>query len=312
MGEAAPAPTAAQPQKKKGRDFVETVTVVEPLAFAAVTTVADAANTEVDALAGRLSPRADLDQIIPPLKLEAQDQLPDIDLPKWTLPNQAANAREAMNGNAKMNDGMPAASKLREDLSALNGVSGADAGAPVTPQSYPSAVGAHAAMSAHAAKSLDMVATPGFINHALVTDQVKVAIHQASKDGLDRIIIQLDPIDLGRVEVNMQTNKEGVTQIFFTIDKPDTFDSLSRDARSLERSLQEAGVKADTGSMQFNLRQQPQPQMQSDLNGQGQPKQPQPEDEQESQHTSVTGVQALAALTRHYTVNIREGVDISA
>ncbi len=173
---------------------------------------------------------------------------------------------------------------------------------------------AHAHASAAHSTTLQLHATPGYVNQAPVTEQVHVAIEKAAKDGNDRILIQLEPLDLGRVEVSMHTNREGVTQVHFTIDKPETFDSLSRDARYLERSLQEAGIKADTGSMQFNLRQQPQQQqnLQADVNSQGQGQQQAYPQTNTTKQGEPTAALTTPISTQHYLFNIREGVDISA
>ncbi len=132
---------------------------------------------------------------------------------------------------------------------------------------------------------------------------------------MDRVTIQLDPVELGRVEVNLQRGSDGHSQITFTVDKPETFDQLSRDARLLERSLQEAGIKADAGSMQFNLRQQPQPQMGNGTGGERQPGQQASNEASENEGVAPVGSTSLhvaAASTRNYLLNLREGVDISA
>jgi flagellar hook-length control protein FliK len=88
-----------------------------------------------------------------------------------------------------------------------------------------------------------------------VMDQVHVGVRHAIRDGVDRITIQLNPHELGRVEVKMDIVADGMSQISFLVDKQETFDLLQRDARTLERMLQDAGVRADAGSMEFNLRQ---------------------------------------------------------
>lgn len=177
----------------------------------------------------------------------------------------------------------------------------------------PSLIGGHSpAHSAAAVQPGTASFASHLVNHAPVTDQVKVAITQAKSDGVERITIQLDPAELGRVEVKMHTGSDGQTQVLFTIDKPSTFDALSRDARSLERSLQDAGIKADAGSMQFNLRQQPQTQLQSGLGGQqGQPA-PFEQSEEEESVAAVGAASSAAAMTRHYRVDVREGLDIRA
>ena len=241
--------------------------------------------------AATLGARANIDEVIPPLAL-AKDQkqaLPHVKLPG--LNEVAAEKNDALinsvtPGNAASN-------------SVLN----------------PSLVGGNSpTQTTQAAQPALTVALPHVVNHAPVTDQVHVAIKRAAQDGLQQITIQLDPVDLGRVEVKMQMGVDGQTQISFIADKASTFDSLSRDARMLEQSLHEAGIKADTGSMQFNLRQQPQPQLQSDSGqGQGQKDQQASNDASETDGNAVGGVGSLAAAaSRYYNVNIHDGVDIRA
>jgi flagellar hook-length control protein FliK len=64
----------------------------------------------------------------------------------------------------------------------------------------------------------------------------------------------------------MEIGNDGNTQMYFTADNQNALEMLQRDARGLERALQDSGIKADAGSMQFNLRQQQQPG--SEQNGQ--------------------------------------------
>ena len=85
------------------------------------------------------------------------------------------------------------------------------------------------------------------------TEQVKVTIQQAMRAGMDRVQIQLDPADLGRVDVRMDLTNDGRAQIVIQADNRDTLDMLQRDARLLERALQEAGIDANAQDMNFNL-----------------------------------------------------------
>lgn len=39
-----------------------------------------------------------------------------------------------------------------------------------------------------------------------------------------------------------------------TVERPETLELLQRDARGLERALQDAGLRTDSGSLNFNLR----------------------------------------------------------
>ena len=299
--EASPGTSAAAQQKKKPREFVETITLVEPMAQQGIIDVK--------------IPVSDDEAAIPSLQRHASDPLapggkpfdakllPMLDLPDVALPVVPL----AMQDAAKNTNAGASAEKADVVIGALDGLSsvGDLAG-------LPQHSGLGHTSSASATRFVDLIPTTGFINHAPVKEQVQVAITQAASDGLDRITIQLDPVDLGRVEIKMNVNKEGQTQIYFMVDKPETFDSLSRDARTLERSLQEAGIKADTGSMQFNLRQQPQPQLQSGLNDQRQPSQESANDDDTKEQSAVTGISSVAAFTRNYLINVRDGVDISA
>ncbi|MES2984037.1 MAG: flagellar hook-length control protein FliK [Pseudomonadota bacterium] len=301
-GTAAQAAAEADSKKKKIADAV-TADSITPAALpsdisaqvAAPTASGIVATPVVDLTANHPSSRrTDTDEAIPALALSDADRLPKIDLPQAGL-------------------GAPKATDVAKDTSTA-----ADQKAinDITSLMNPSHAGGHSpTQTTHAVQPLSVAAAASVVhaavNHAPVSDQVQVAIHKASQDGIDRITIQLDPIDLGRVEVQMHTTKEGQTHIAFTVDKPETFDTLSRDARSLERTLQEAGIKADTGSMQFNMRQQQPQQLHSDAGGQGNPRQPQPGDDDHAALTS-NGTLSVASLTRNYSINIREGVDISA
>ncbi len=140
--------------------------------------------------------------------------------------------------------------------------------------------------------------------HTAAAEQVHVAITTMKDEGLNSITLQLEPADLGRVEIKMDT-VEGKTNIAFLVDKPETLDALSRDARSLERMLQEAGVRADAGGMQFNLRQQSQEQAGND-DGKG----------RKGGKGAAGDIEEVAstagAVTKHYTLNVKDGVDIHA
>jgi hypothetical protein len=84
--------------------------------------------------------------------------------------------------------------------------------------------------------------------------QVVVQVTKAVSEGNDRITIKLSPADLGRIDVRLDIGSDGKIQAVFAADKPQTVEMLQRDARELERSLQDAGLRADSGSLSFNLR----------------------------------------------------------
>lgn len=86
--------------------------------------------------------------------------------------------------------------------------------------------------------------------------QVAVQLAQAVEDGVRRLEIRLSPAELGRVEVKLDVAHDGRVLAVVAADRQDTLDLLQRDARELERALQEAGIRADGGSLSFTLRQQ--------------------------------------------------------
>ncbi len=304
-GEAAAAPAATLEEAQKAQLVpTDSITVITPLAASNVVAAQIHVSEENTSANQTIQ---DLDAVIAPLKLQGNDALPAIELPKIggeaqakNLPAQALAPSLLAAGGALPKDG----AKTNEAGIVISDTSLASFENLLNP-SHSNGLSPTQTLRAPQPVQLPY----GLVNHAPVTEQVKVAIQEANKDGVEQITIQLDPVDLGRVEVVMKTNREGMTQISFIVDKAETFDGLSRDARFLERSLQEAGIKSDTGSMQFNLRQQPQPQLHSDLGGN---RQQQHQAETNDDEMVVSAVSANMNFTKNYTLNVREGVDISA
>lgn len=89
-----------------------------------------------------------------------------------------------------------------------------------------------------------------------VAQQVSVHLTKAIADGVDRIEIRLTPVELGRVDVRLDIGDDGNVRAVFNAERPQTVELLQRDARELTRALQDSGLKADSGSLNFNLREQ--------------------------------------------------------
>ena len=86
--------------------------------------------------------------------------------------------------------------------------------------------------------------------------QVAVHIARTFEEGVRRLEVKLSPAELGRVEVKVDVGQDGRALAVVAADRQDTLDLLQRDARTLERALQDAGIRADSGSLSFTLRQQ--------------------------------------------------------
>jgi flagellar hook-length control protein FliK len=87
-----------------------------------------------------------------------------------------------------------------------------------------------------------------------VANQVAVQIQKSIGQGNDRISIQLRPAELGKVEVRLDVGSDGRVTAVITADRADTLDLLQRDARILQNSLQDAGLRADSNSLSFELK----------------------------------------------------------
>ena len=83
---------------------------------------------------------------------------------------------------------------------------------------------------------------------------IAVEIVSRLRDGMRRFDIRLDPPELGRIDVRLEMDRSGNVTTKLTLDRPETLDLMQRDARGLERALQQAGLKTDTGGLEFSLR----------------------------------------------------------
>jgi flagellar hook-length control protein FliK len=86
-----------------------------------------------------------------------------------------------------------------------------------------------------------------------VTEQVAIAVKRGVKAGNDQIQINLEPASLGKISVRLDFAQDGRVSAVFSADRADTLNLLNGDARSLEQSLRDAGLRADGGSLTFNL-----------------------------------------------------------
>jgi flagellar hook-length control protein FliK len=84
-------------------------------------------------------------------------------------------------------------------------------------------------------------------------DQVILQMNRSVKSGQDQMSLQLQPGDLGKITVKLDFGSDGKVQGTVIADNPKTLDMLQKDSRSLERALQDAGLRADPGSLQFSL-----------------------------------------------------------
>jgi chemotaxis protein MotD len=83
-----------------------------------------------------------------------------------------------------------------------------------------------------------------------------VHIAQQASNGARRFDIRLDPPELGRIEVRLDVSREGQVMTHMVVERAETLDLLQRDARQLERALQDAGLNTSEEDMKFSLKDQ--------------------------------------------------------
>lgn len=119
------------------------------------------------------------------------------------------------------------------------------------------AVGNAAASAAAKPSMADAKASPA-VRSALA--DVGLHIRNAAAAGKDRISIHLRPESLGKVDVKLEFGPDRQVSVAVVADSREALEALQRDVRGLERALQDLGLKADSGSMSFDLRDHGQPQ----------------------------------------------------
>ena len=73
--------------------------------------------------------------------------------------------------------------------------------------------------------------------------------------GKNHFDIRLDPPELGRINVKLDVDRDGNVATRLVVDRSDTLDLLKRDASTLERALQQAGLKTSEHGLNFSLNQ---------------------------------------------------------
>jgi hypothetical protein len=116
------------------------------------------------------------------------------------------------------------------------------------------------------------------------SDQVKFQLSRMAKSGNDLMTLQLQPAELGRINIKLTIDHDGNVQGTVVANSPATLAMLQKDSHNLERALQDAGLRTDNGSLQFSLSDQ----------GAGQGQNPSRQTADSSSLYSGTGLSTLA------------------
>jgi flagellar hook-length control protein FliK len=148
----------------------------------------------------------------------------------------------------------PAAAPEQGLASALGLATAENAIAGETPAASTAEIAISRTGAANGATSLPRAA----VNVPAPSIQVAVQISRAVQNGASRISVQLNPPELGRVDVKLDIGFDGRVLAVISAERPETLELLQRDARALERALQNAGLETDSGSLSFAMRQEEQ------------------------------------------------------
>lgn len=151
----------------------------------------------------------------------------------------------------------------------------------IEPQVPLTELDAAAQATAHAQAEAAHKILSGDTGRATPLHVVPVEIGAQALAGNKRFDIRLDPAELGRIDVRLEISDKGEVSAKLTVDRVETLHMLQRDARTLERAFEQAGLKPSEGGIEMSLRDQ------SDQSGARQ----QQRHENESQHGRRAWVQ---------------------
>ncbi|WP_306225187.1 flagellar hook-length control protein FliK [Bosea beijingensis] len=83
---------------------------------------------------------------------------------------------------------------------------------------------------------------------------VPIEIGLRAMSGARQFDIRLDPDELGRVDVSLSISDKGEVSARLVVDRVETLQLLQRDARTLERAFEQAGLKPSDGGVDITLR----------------------------------------------------------
>lgn len=104
---------------------------------------------------------------------------------------------------------------------------------------------------------------------AATTQMVALQIQRNIAAKMETFTLQLQPAELGRLDVRMKFDKDGNMKAHLTAERPETLAMLQKDQAQLQRTLQQAGIDVDDNSLSFDLRQQGQHQSFFETNDHG-------------------------------------------
>jgi hypothetical protein len=88
-----------------------------------------------------------------------------------------------------------------------------------------------------------------------LAQQVTFAIRKGANEGTSQMHIKLNPVELGGIDIRIEVDADHHVRAILTIERPETYDLLHKDAQHLQKLLGESGLKlADSNAIQYEQR----------------------------------------------------------
>jgi flagellar hook-length control protein FliK len=213
---------------------------------AAPATTEDSGEDAADAADPLLSGTDMADTEAAALQVEAQKQ-----------PKQTGTPAEASSQSAPARqEATPDTPDLRPDAAAMPEEPAPTSRPAVDPTAQTAQLSTPAPGHVAVAQAATPHAMPVTTAQPVPVDAIAVEIASQARAGNSRFEIRLDPPELGRIDVRLDVDREGNVKSRLVIERSDTYDLLRRDQSTLERALQQAGLKTSDNSLEFSLRDQ--------------------------------------------------------
>ncbi|MEH6402508.1 MAG: flagellar hook-length control protein FliK [Sneathiella sp.] len=161
-----------------------------------------------------------------------------------TVANATAQAEIPISMQPAMNSPAPVAQQAPLDPSVTGNSTPQSAAIPGVDSSSANS----ASQSASATRASMQAGSPA--------QQVSAQITTAVRSGLDQIKIQLNPAELGLVDIKLEIGQDGRVMATIAASSQESLDLLQQDSKTLEQALKDAGFETDSGSLNFSLNQQ--------------------------------------------------------
>lgn len=96
-------------------------------------------------------------------------------------------------------------------------------------------------------------AQAGAVMHPAIARAEEALTKMAIQREGDKMTLNLDPPELGKLDIEMDFSEEGRVKAHLTVEKPETLSLLQRDTAALERALQNAGFDPQDSELSFDL-----------------------------------------------------------